>query len=161
MFYKVYLTSVFMRQYKYDLTMKWKNDWSSEKQGHWVPLVSSVAHVFCEAVCVLVSSAFTGQVWGLQVILQALGFQKSLIILSQNSRIFLSWTENGIYIVDCEVHVHEFVFTVCDFGSGDLIDRPHIVQHIASEDIICDRYSVKSVLLYFLSFFSNYLMCDT
>ena len=103
--------------------MKWMNDWSSEKQGHQVPLVSSVAHVVCETVCVLVSSAFTGQMWGLQVILQALGFQEVLIILLRNSRIILSWTENGIYIFDCEVHVHEFVLIVCDFGSGDLIDH--------------------------------------
>jgi hypothetical protein len=103
--------------------MKWMKDWSSDKQEHQVPWVSSVLHAVCETVCVLVSSAFTGQVWGLWVIVQALGVQEVLIIFFQNSQILLSRTENGIYIFDCEVHVHEFVFSVCNFGSGDLIDH--------------------------------------
>jgi hypothetical protein len=54
---------------------------------------------------------------------QALAVQKVLIIFFQNSRILLSRTENGIYMFDCELDVHETVFSVCDFGSGNLIDH--------------------------------------
>jgi hypothetical protein len=103
--------------------MKWKKDWSSDKQEQQVPWASPVLHVVCETVCVLVSSAFTGQVWGLWIIVQALGVKKVLILFFQNSQILLSRTENGTYIFDYEVHVHEFVFYVFDFGSGDLIDH--------------------------------------
>jgi len=51
MLYKVYLTSVFKRQYKYDLAMKWNKDRSSDKQEHQVPWVSPVLHVVCQTVC--------------------------------------------------------------------------------------------------------------
>jgi len=103
--------------------MKWKKDWSNAKQEHQVLWVSSVLHVVCETVCVLVSYALTGQVWGLWVTGQALGFQKVLILFFQNSQSPISRTENGICLFDCEVYVLEFVFSVCDFGSGDLIDH--------------------------------------
>jgi len=51
MLYKVYLTSVFKRQYKYDLAMKWNKDQSSNKQEHQVPWVSSALHIVCQRVC--------------------------------------------------------------------------------------------------------------
>jgi hypothetical protein len=146
------VTSVIKRQYKYDLAMKWKKGWSSDKQGHRVPLVSSVLHIVYETVCPLVSSASTGQVWRLRVILQALGVRKVLIILFQNSQILLSRTET--------VYTYLILRCTCmNLSSFSLILAvvtwlsTHSANKIIWKDVIYDRYSVKSVLLYFWSFF--------
>jgi len=107
MLYKVYLTSVFKRQYKYDLAMKWKKDQSSDQQEHQVPWVSSVLYVVCETVCLSKFCLYRTGVRTVGCCVKALVVQKVLIVFFQNSQILLSGTENGVYVFDCEVDVHD------------------------------------------------------